>query len=172
MSQTSTSPWSLDRFLEWERSQSDRYEYAGDVIIAMTGGTLRHNATVNRIALKLERALQHTACQVFRESVKLMTATSYRYPDVMVLCSSTDLDSDRVDDADLLVEVLSQSTEHIDRTEKPAEYRMLSSLLAYVIVDTDGDLIEGYLRDTPESPWVRTTESIAVTLRGVRLTFS
>ena len=160
MSQTSPSPWSLDRFLEWERTQSERYEYARGVIVAMTGGTLRHNATVNRIASELERALQNTSCQVFRESVKLMTATSYRYPDVLVLCSSTDLDNDRVDDADLLVEVLSPSTEHIDRTEKPAEYRALSSLLAYVIVDIDGDLVEGYVRDTSESPWVRNTESI------------
>lgn len=171
MSQAIPNPWPLERFLEWERAQAQRHEYAGGVIVAMTGGTLRHNATVNRVATELERALAGTPCQVFRENVKLLTATSSRYPDVLVSCASNDLDKDFVEDAELLVEILSPSTEHIDRTEKPAEYRALSSLRAYVIVDADGILVEGYVRDAPESPWIRTTESIAVSLHGARYEF-
>ncbi|HEX5418663.1 MAG TPA: hypothetical protein VFY39_01555 [Gammaproteobacteria bacterium] len=52
--------------------------------MAMTGGTLRHNATVNRIAAALERALAGIPCHVFRENVKLVTERSSRYP----TCSS------------------------------------------------------------------------------------
>ncbi len=166
MSQAVSSPWSLERFLEWERMQPQRHEYASGVIVAMTGGTLRHNALVNRIAAALERVLADTPCQVFRENVKLVTPASIRYPDVLVTCAAIDLDTDCVRDADLLVEVLSQSTEPIDRTEKAAEYRAFLSLRAYVIVDTNGQLVEAYLRESPESPWLRTTEPVAINLHG------
>ena len=172
MSQAARSPWSLEHFLEWERAQTRRHEYAGDVIVAMTGGTLRHNATVNRIAAQLERVLANTPCRVFRENVKLVTATSCRYPDVLVSCAAVDLDTDCIEDAELLVEVLSQSTESIDRTEKPAEYRSLSSLRAYVIVDRNGDLLEGYVRESLESPWIRTAERILVGLHGAHVEFA
>ncbi len=134
----------------------------------MTGGTLRHNATVNDLAGRLESLLTATPCRIFRENVRLLTKTSSRYPDIVVSCDAIDLDRDLLDDAHLIVEVVSPSTEQIDRTEKPAEYRALPSLRAYLIVDQQGTVIEAYARNDYMAPWIRSTGAITVELHGVQ----
>ena len=169
MSTPSSAVWTLDQFLDWESRQQGRNEYLDGVIVAMTGGTLRHNATVSRIANELESALDGTPCRVFRENAKLVTATSVRYPDVLVVCSPVDLDTDKVTDADLIVEVLSPSTEQIDRSDKAREYRTLASLRGYMIVDVDGNCVEAYVRDSITTPWVRTTTAFEFELHGQRV---
>ena len=171
MTTPSSAVWTLDQFLDWDSRQPGRNEYFDGVIVAMTSGTLRHNATVSRVANELESALDGTPCRVFRENVRLATATSVRYPDVLVVCSPVDLDTDRVSDADLIVEVLSPSTEPIDRTDKAREYRTLANLRGYLIVDVSGACVEAYVRDGLDTPWVRTTTAFEFEVHGRRVSF-
>jgi len=75
---------------------------------------------------------------------------SYFYPDVMVTCEPRLLELDAqaqvVDSPVLVVEVLSPSTEGIDRREKLRAYRTLPGLKEYALVSQDECRVELYRR--------------------------
>ena len=138
--------WSLDQFLDWESRQTERFEYLDGMIVAMVGGTVRHQLTVSNIVHALRSKLGGPSCHVFSEGLKLLTPTTLTYPDVVVTCASLDLGADVLTDADLVVEVLSPSTADFDLGRKWEGYKQLLSLRAYVIVWQDRPALQIYER--------------------------
>ena len=59
------------------------------------------------------------------------------YPDVMVVCDPEDVDELIVSRPCLVVEVISPSTQLVDRREKLFFYRQIESLDGYLIVEQD-----------------------------------
>ena len=124
----------VKEYLEFERTSEVRHEFVDGVLVAMSGESKRHN----RIAIKIVKALDDFAeakgCNVYINSVKLRTRGSrYRYPDVIVTCEQNN-DDHMVDSACVLFEILSESTESVDVTEKLSEYTRIPSLQRYVLV--------------------------------------
>ena len=124
----------VEQYLEFERTSEVRHEFVDGVLVAMSGESKRHN----RIAIKIVKALDDLAeakgCNVYINSVKLRTRDSrYRYPDVIVTCEESN-DDHMVDAACVLFEILSESTESVDVTEKLSEYTRIPSLQRYVLV--------------------------------------
>lgn len=72
------------------------------------------------------------------------------YPDVVATCAALDLGPDAprdyVEAPTLVVEVLSDSTEAVDRREKLLSYRRLESLQEYVLIDQNKAWVEVYRR--------------------------
>lgn len=135
MSTVLTEPWTLDDFLAWERQQDRPFEWDGVNVIAMTGGSFRHGAVVGNIYASLHRQAGDQ-CRAFVENIKVATATSVRYPDVLLICDSTiDWDEDVTKAATVIVEVLSPSTHHVDLGEKVAEYATVAGLHMYIVAD-------------------------------------
>ena len=93
----------------------------------------------------------------------------FYYPDVQVTCVE-EIDRYYNEHPCLIVEVLSDSTQRIDRTEKRLAYQMIERLQEYVLLSQDSPYLEIYRRRTE---WQR--ESFAgiesVTLESVGLTF-
>ncbi len=150
MSSTLRAPIALFEYLQREETSEGRHEYVGGEVHAMVGGTLRHNRLAMNIARALSDRLLGTPCQVFMEGVKLhvQAADSVYYPDVIVYCGSSVADNTKVlQDAALVVEVLSESTMEIDRREKLAAYRKLPGLRAYWIVSQTEQRVELHSRD-------------------------
>jgi Uma2 family endonuclease len=142
-------PIHLFDYLKFENASATRHEYVGGVIHAMTGGTMRHNRVSLNIARALGNRLDGSPCQVFINDMKLhvQAADSVYYPDVFVYCGASTANDERVvQDATLIVEVLSDSTASIDRREKLVAYQKLSSLRAYWIVSQSEQRIEVYSR--------------------------
>ena len=130
-----TLPWTADDYLVWEREQSERHEWDGANVVAMTGARVRHARVVGNV-FSLLRAQLPSGCEAFAEALKLRAGHAIRYPDILVVCApELDLEADVVDDAVFLVEVLSPSTARIDRGAKLAEYAQVPSLEGYLIVD-------------------------------------
>jgi Uma2 family endonuclease len=71
----------------------------------------------------------------------------FYYPDVVVTCNPQDNQKFFLTDPCLVIEVLSPSTESIDRREKWLEYQNLSSLKEYVLVSQSEMKVEIYRRD-------------------------
>ncbi|MBP0028924.1 Uma2 family endonuclease [Roseofilum sp. Guam] len=77
----------------------------------------------------------------------------------------------------LIVEVLSQSTESLDRREKLTNYQKLESLKEYVLVSQDRIQVEVYRQDAPgnwtvqilDAESVLTLESVGLTLTMVQI---
>jgi Uma2 family endonuclease len=88
--------------------------------------------------------------------VKLLTARAVYYPDVMVACGPGPA-NEYVEDAPcLVVEVLSPSTEHIDRREKRVAYQQIASVRAYLIVDQERRVVDWYARGD-DGAWTHVT---------------
>ena len=150
MSNTLRAPVALFDYLRDEETSEVRHEYVGGEVHAMVGATLRHNRISMNIARLLTDRLDGSPCQVFMDSVKLhvQAADCVYYPDVLVHCGSNVADATKVlQDAALVVEVLSDSTMEIDRREKLAAYRKLPGLRAYWIVSQTEQRIEAHARD-------------------------
>jgi Uma2 family endonuclease len=150
MSSTLRAPIALFDYLAREESGEVRHEYVGGEVHAMVGGTLRHNRIGGNIYRLLADRLDGTPCQVFMEGVKVhvQAADCVYYPDVIVYCGSSVADDTKVlQDAALVVEVLSDSTMEIDRREKLAAYRRLPGLRSYWIVSQTEQRVEVHARD-------------------------
>jgi Uma2 family endonuclease len=148
-------PIHLFDYFKFENASPTRQEYVGGRIHAMTGGTMRHNRVSGNIFRMLSNRLDGMTCQVFINDMKLhvQAADSVYYPDVFVYCGTSTANDERVvQDASLVVEVLSESTATIDRREKLAAYQKLPSLRAYWIVSQTEQRIEVYSR-APDGQW-------------------
>jgi Uma2 family endonuclease len=86
---------------------------------------------------------------VFINDMKLHLADKncFYYPDVMVTCDPQDTHAFYTQHPCLLVEVLSPSTETIDRREKLMAYRSLAALQHYLLVSTEERRVEWHSRD-------------------------
>ena len=145
-------PISAEEYLHIEARSPVRNEYVSGEVFAMTGGTLRHNVIAGNLFAALRTHLRNTPCRAFMNDVRLRIAkaNAYYYLDLLVSCGRggqpMDLESGEVDDVVLIVEVLSQSTEAIDRREKLLAYRTLASLAEYALISQDQARIEIHRR--------------------------
>lgn len=89
--------------------------------------------------------------------VRMARAEEFYYPDLMVSCAANDREPYFRERPILLGEVLSDSTERIDRTQKFGAYRQIPELEEYVRADQVQPLVEIYRRRTGWEPEIFTT---------------
>ena len=163
---------SLDEFLAWERAQPERHEFDGFTIVAMTGGSVAHVKITMNLAFALRQALRGTGCRPFASDAKVVAAGSVRYPDIAVSCQPTADRDDVIPEPVLILEVVSPSTERVDRGPKKRDYFATPSIRQYAIVAQDERLIDLYTRT--EAGWVNDIVADDATLSlssvGVELT--
>jgi len=129
-----------------------KYEYIAGEIVAMSGGTIAHGRLIGRTSDVLNRALDGKRCIALPSDlrVRIRSAERATYPDLHIVCGAIERDPDddhAVVNPTVIVEVLSDSTEDSDRTEKFAAYRRLPSLREYVLVSQRERRVEVYRRD-------------------------
>ena len=138
-----------DTYLAHERSSSEtKHEFVEGYVVAMAGGTISHGRMITSIARLIGNHLAGQPCDVFVSDVRLKVESafvkSFRYPDVMVSCEQNRRYTDMCEEATVLVEVLSESTELTDRVYKSAEYGHILQKTngEYLVVDPDNPVIE------------------------------
>ena len=149
--------YTLTEYLVLERATDVRHEYLDGLLVAMGGASRRHNRLVLNLGAALLTHLEGTPCRVDANDLKVAVAAVNRvyYPDLVVSCSNLE---DEIDDYTesppcLIAEVLSPSTEILDRTEKRVNYQRLESLEDYVLIAQDKSIVERYSRTT--DGWIR-----------------
>ena len=140
--------FSLDDFLAWEQTQTERHEYVCGEVFSMVGARRVHGIVSLNIAAGLKAQLRGSPCRVFTESMQLKAAPNVLfYPDVFVTCDAADLRTELLFSAPTVVaEVLSPSTQAFDRGQKFSWYRRLASLREYLLVDPDSREMELFRR--------------------------
>lgn len=78
---------------------------------------------------------------------------TFYYPDVVVVCSEGDPLDRVLDDPCLLIEVLSPSTQDIDRREKLLAYQAMLSVRGCTLVFQDQRRVLHYWRDEQDTWW-------------------
>ena len=146
MIQAKLKPLTEDEYLAQEAESTIRHELVGGSVYAMAGASVKHNRIAGALYAKLLAA--GDGCQVFISDIKLRADAfpTYYYPDIMLVCDPTDDDPLVKTRPCLLAEVLSPSTEAIDRREKLVAYQRLSGLREYLLLSQDAPLIEIYRR--------------------------
>ncbi|MEQ1621723.1 MAG: Uma2 family endonuclease [Methylococcales bacterium] len=143
--------YTAEEYLTLERKATIKSEFHDGQIYAMTGASRKHNLITVNIARELSQQLKQRPCEAYINDmrVKAAKARSYHYPDIAVVCGTTQFEDDYVDtllNPTVLIEVLSPSTEAYDRGGKFAHYRKIASLREYLLVSQDEALIEHYER--------------------------
>ena len=140
---------SIREYLDGEPQSSLRHEYLAGQVYAMAGAGERHNRISLNIAFHLRAATRGKPCGVFINDMKLRVEhnDSFYYPDVLVTCEPQDSEPFYKRMPCLIVEVLSPSTEAIDRREKLIAYRTLPSLRHYLLVSSEQRRVEWHSRD-------------------------
>ena len=145
-----------EEYLAYEIASELKHEFEDGEIIAMAGGSARHSALAFRIAFAIGSTLP-SGCTGFQSDMRLRILAAERaaYPDVSMVCGPIEFDpADKsgttITNPTLIVEVLSPSTEEVDRGGKWRDYQRIPSLREYVLVSQD-PRIEIYRRATPTS---------------------
>jgi Uma2 family endonuclease len=148
MAGVSRKPWITPQdYLAAERTAEIRHEYLDGEIFAMVGASLNHARIVARLGHAIRQAALRRGCNAFTNDVKVrVEAANAYYPDIMATCAADD-DPYVVKDPVLVVEVLSDSTEAIDRREKRTNYQKIPSLREIMLVSQSERLVEVYRRD-------------------------
>lgn len=133
-------------FLELEAESQVRHEFVDGFMFAMAGGTDYHARLSGRFFRLIFDAAEEKGCLAFTENMILKAGTGSYYPDVFVTCDEPLDGSTYKKTACLVMKVLSNSTEAIDRGEKLQNYQKLSSLKAYVLVSQGEKRVEMFTR--------------------------
>jgi Uma2 family endonuclease len=142
---------SIDEYLAGERTSEVKHEYAAGHVFAMAGASERHNRVCGNLFAHLHAASRKSHCVPFMADMRLRIGEVIYYPDLMVCCDPADDDAYLKRSPCVVIEVLSESTERIDRGEKLHNYRQIPGLKAYVLVSQERPRVEIYRRtDSPQ----------------------
>ena len=139
-------------YLALERRADTRSEYWHGEMFAMAGASFAHDRIQDNLKFQIRLRTQHGACSAHGSDLKVGVHRgqhSCAYPDAFILCGAPqflDQHQDVVTNPVAIFEILSPSTENHDRGRKFVEYRKLSSLRHYILIDQHEALVEHGLR--------------------------
>jgi Uma2 family endonuclease len=151
--------YTLEEYFEFERNSDEKFEYRdGEVVnlseaIGMAGGSLLHSQITANVAATIRSGLKGGPCHVYSSDLRIRIPRKvlWAYPDASVICGKPQVESipgvgETATNPQVIVEVLSPSTESYDRGDKFARYREIPSLRDYVLVAQHEPRVEVFSR--------------------------
>jgi Uma2 family endonuclease len=172
--ESSTAPVliSVEDYLRHEADGPVRHEYIGGRIHAMAGASERHNLIAGNLFAQFHAHLRGGPCRVYMADFKVRLEINredlFYYPDVMVACQRTGVEEHYLRFPTLIVEVLSPSTESIDRREKLLNYPQIATLDEYVVVAQDRREVMVHRRAEYWAPHLLTAPESAAEFRSIK----
>ncbi|MCO6478857.1 MAG: Uma2 family endonuclease [Phaeodactylibacter sp.] len=146
---------SVEEYFELQRHSDKRFDFWDGKLVELEATTKAHNRIKRNIIRQLDvPLLRESDCELFDENVmtQLKSGRKYVYPDIVISCDPKDNDPLIVQFPCIIIEVLSDGTEHYDRTEKFFQYQRISSVEQCVFVSQKIMAVESYIRST-EDEW-------------------
>jgi Uma2 family endonuclease len=142
---------SEEEYLKMEEVSETRNELIDGIVVAMSGSRYAHVAIVDNLTLEINARLRGKPCRMRSSDlkVKVELTGSYFYPDLVGLCGKPIFENPSevtVLNPTLLIEVLSPSTERLDRGKKFLHYQQIPTLREYVLVSQVEPVVEVYAR--------------------------
>lgn len=143
-----------DQFFAWAQTQDTRYEFDGFQPVAMTGGTVNHSQITQNIQRALYTRLRGSGCRPLGPDAGVATiGDTVRYPDALVTCTKVAGTATLVPGVVVVFEVLSPTSGRTDRIDKLLEYRAVTSIRRYVILEHSSVGLTVFDRDSAEENW-------------------
>jgi len=140
-----------EQYLEIERKAERKSEYFQGEMFAMAGANVSHGRINFNLVALLSRQLSGSDCEVLFSDlrVKVPATGLYAYPDVLVVCGElefSDKHRDTITNPNVIIEILSPSTEFYDRGSKFVSYRSIPSFREYLLVAQNRTFAEHYMK--------------------------
>jgi len=153
-------------------------DFEGDTPEAMARAKPAHNAIRENMSGEFYGHFKKKkTCRSYSSDQRVLMPSNglYTYPDLVVVCGKSEFENDSLLNPVLIVEVLSKSTAHYDRSEKFELYRDIPSFTEYLLIDSRRIYVELH-RKNQEGLWVLESElrslSDAVELQSIGLSLS
>lgn len=171
--------YTLEEYLALDKVSEARHEYWDGEIICVNGMTTEHAMISGNVMGKLYEQLKTSPNRVFGCTMHIKTPTlpPYRYADVSVSCGKAVFEHSQGQDLFVnpivIVEVISDHTEHYDRKEKFAAYKAIETVQEYLLVEQKMPHITHYTKqkngywkrfDTADLTATITLHSISATI--------
>jgi len=144
-------------YLALERAATNRSIFYRGEMYAMSGAKRAHVVVAGNLFANIWNQIENRPCEVYAADMRVKNARtgSYFYPDIAALCEEpqlADSHGDTLTNPQVIIEVLSESTESFDRGGKFEDYQLLESLTTYVLVAQDKPRVELY-RKKADGSW-------------------
>lgn len=155
--------YTLKEYFELERTSEEKWEFWNGHVWCMSGASPVHERIVSNLIVHLRSRLGRR-CSVFSSNLKVAVPDfpPYRYPDLSVYCGEGKFEKisglsgfDVLTNPQMLIEVLSPSTEAFDRGDKFTYYKSIPSLTDYLLVSTTRASVM-YFRKYSDNEWSHT----------------
>ena len=158
MATQANSLLSVRQYMELLEKSEHRFEYWDGEAVAMAGASERHNLISASILSNLWQQLLNSDCKPVGSDQLIRERNSSRYvfADVVVRCKGAKLEAGAVpalNDPVVVFEVLSPSTESIDRKKKFSYYSSFESLKELILVSQAEKLVEHFYRSSAQEVW-------------------
>jgi Uma2 family endonuclease len=165
-----------EEYLALEEQSPNRHEYINGAVYAMSGASLAHNEIAQELVAAFRAHLRGGPCKPFFLEAKLEIRAGrdriMYYPDVMVSCRPEDRTDQIVRNPKLVVEILSKSTQYIDRREKAMTYQRVEAIEEYVLVAQNHPRVVVHRRAEDWQPMLYSGFDAQIEFRSIALQMS
>ena len=150
--------YTLEEYFELEKNSEEKFEYWDGNVWSMSGASLVHERVVSNSIFHL-RTILGRKCSVFGSNlkVKVPVYSPYRYPDLSIYCGEGVYEKmgglEVLTNPQIIIEVLSPSTEAFDRGEKFSYYKSIPSFIEYILIATNRPNITQFIKQS-EREWI------------------
>jgi len=148
--------WSADEYLAWESAQEFKNELIDKRVWLMLGAGPRHASISTNLIFIFHHMFEERDFTPFgsRACLQIDPESTFVYPDFMLLAGMPQehfrFNQCFFKDPTVIFEILSPSTEDMDRGRKKELYLRLESLQTYILVSQDKPLVEAFTRNADD----------------------
>jgi len=148
--------YSPEEYLALEATAEYKSEYIDGEILPITGGSTNHNRIAGNFYSALNFAFKNQNYEVFISDVRLWIPESriYTYPDAMIVAGKPEYfnqSQDTITNPQVIIEVLSKSTQEYDRSSKFRAYRIIQTFQEYLLLDQNKIYVEQFFKTGAKS---------------------
>lgn len=132
--------YSIEEYLELEKKYEEKLEFWDGNVWSMSGASNAHNRIVMNLSIEIGSKVREEGCFAYPSDmrIKVPSYSPYRYPDLTAGCGKPEIEQigeiEMLVNPQLIVEVLSDSTEAFDRGDKFSYYKSIESFSEYLLV--------------------------------------
>jgi Uma2 family endonuclease len=150
MSERAVRPMKVAEFLRWEDGTDTRYELIDGVPVAMVPPARAHGILCARLAGAIDAGLRlrrPCTAQIEAGIIRPDRDDGFYVADIAVTCRPYQRGEQLVEEALLIVEILSPGTERHDRLTKVPVYRSIDSVEEILLIDSESIYAEVLRRE-------------------------
>jgi len=153
--------YTLEEYFALERETNERLEFFEGEVYSMAGVNQEHDQIESNVHTSIKLKLKGKKCRAFLANMRLKVPSlpPYRYSDGSALCGEANFEKiggvDVLTNPQLMIEVLSDSTEKFDRDQKFKHYKSIESFREYLLISQENYFVVHYLKHN-EKFWMQT----------------